>query len=374
MSPILLAVRDAIDEGLPNPRGQHLANLAIAFACLSFIFVCARLATRYFMQKFGSDDYLIIPALVLALAMAVTYNKEAANGFGLHTKQVNKHHKIEALKWFFVAQLLYKIATCLTKLSILAFYLRLFPTKSFKIATYIVGAVCVAYAFAAVCETIWSCNPIAKSWDKSLPGKCIPIGNVWYSTSVLSIATDMAIIILPIYQIRRLQLPMSQKVGLCLLFSLGLFVVACTIVRMATVGPAVSAKDTMYYQATSNSWTFLETNIGIICACLPVLKAPIIKFFPWLMRNKTTPSAYGYGGFSRDQYTKKDIIPSQNDSVVEGASKFRQKHGNLSDEEFILEELKPTEGGVRKTTEFNVTYEARSMKGGKGGNTKGIDG
>ncbi|PQE07758.1 integral membrane protein [Rutstroemia sp. NJR-2017a BVV2] len=125
--------------------------------------------------------------------MAVTYNKEAANGFGLHTK-----------------------------LSILAFYLRLFPTKSFKIATYIIGAVCIAYAFAAVCETIWSCNPIAKSWDKSLDGKCIPIGNVWYSTSVLSIVTDMAIIILPIYQIRRLQLPMSQKVGLCLLFSLGL--------------------------------------------------------------------------------------------------------------------------------------------------------
>jgi hypothetical protein len=71
MSPILLAVRDAIDEGLPNPRGQHLANLAIAFACLSFVFVCARLATRYFMQKFGPDDYLILPALVSRCSMTM---------------------------------------------------------------------------------------------------------------------------------------------------------------------------------------------------------------------------------------------------------------------------------------------------------------
>ncbi|PQE07757.1 integral membrane protein [Rutstroemia sp. NJR-2017a BVV2] len=134
----------------------------------------------------------------------------------------------------------------------------------------------------------------------------------------------------------------------------------------------------MYYQATSNSWTFLETNIGIICACLPVLKAPIIKFFPWLMRNKSSPSAYAYG-FSRDQYTKKDIIPSHNGSVMdcEREAQFRQskmgEHANASDEEFILEEMN-SEGGVRKTTEINVTYEAMSMKGGKGGKTKGIEG
>jgi hypothetical protein len=57
--------RDAIDDGLYNPRGQVLANLSIAFACLSFVFVSARLLTRYFIQKsLGLDDFLIVPALV----------------------------------------------------------------------------------------------------------------------------------------------------------------------------------------------------------------------------------------------------------------------------------------------------------------------
>jgi hypothetical protein len=109
-----------------------------------------------------------------------------------------------------------------------------------------------------------------------------------------------------------------------------------------------------------------------------VLKAPIIKFFPWLMRNKSTPSAYAYGGFSRDQYTKKDIIPSHNGSVIDREAQFRQskmgEHANASDEEFILEEMNSAGGGVRKTTEINVTYEATSVKGGKGGKTKGMDG
>jgi hypothetical protein len=57
--------RDIIDDGLYNPRGQMLANLSIAFACLSFLFVTVRLMTRYFIQKsLGLDDFLIVPALV----------------------------------------------------------------------------------------------------------------------------------------------------------------------------------------------------------------------------------------------------------------------------------------------------------------------
>lgn len=64
MSPALLP-RDAISEGLPNPRGKTLANLSIAFACLSFFFVSSRLLVRYFINKLtGPDDYLILVSLV----------------------------------------------------------------------------------------------------------------------------------------------------------------------------------------------------------------------------------------------------------------------------------------------------------------------
>ncbi|KAM0171796.1 hypothetical protein ACHAPC_010956 [Botrytis cinerea] len=266
---------------------------------------------------------------------------EAKNGFGLHTSQVSKEHKIEAfkvssnsslelpfpilpattntLKWFFAAQLLYKIASCFTKISICLFYLRIFPSKNFRIATFVTIGIVVVYSIAAVSATIWSCNPIEKSWNKALPGSCIQIGNV------------------------------------C--------VIACTVVRMATVGPAITATDTMYYQATSNSWTFLEVNVSIICASLPILKAPIVKFCPWLMRNKTTTSAYGVD-FSKDNYGTKNALPSHDgsarDSRIKGIT--GKKSTNVprdSDEEFILEEMGT---GVRKTTEFDVSYETRSVK------------
>lgn len=60
-----LFIRDGVESHITNPRGQHLANLSIIFACLSFTFVSCRLWTRYFINKsVGIDDYLIVPATV----------------------------------------------------------------------------------------------------------------------------------------------------------------------------------------------------------------------------------------------------------------------------------------------------------------------
>ncbi|ETR99789.1 hypothetical protein M419DRAFT_85523 [Trichoderma reesei RUT C-30] len=274
----LLSRRDAIDDGDPNPRGESLARLSIIFVCLAGFFVVLRLLTRHFHTKaFGADDALIVVALALSVCMTVAYNGEAGNGFGLHSDQINQEHKILAFKYFFAAQILYKVATCLTKSSLGMLYLRIFPGHKFRIAVITVVGVTVAYTFAAVLMTVFACKPIEKAWRKTLPGVCVNSISIWYSTSVLNIVTDILIIGLPVNEIRRLQLPLARKLLLCALFSLGVFVIACTVIRMITVSPQTTASDQTYYQAVSNSWTFVETNVGIMCACLPIVWVPITR-------------------------------------------------------------------------------------------------
>ncbi|EGR46952.1 uncharacterized protein TRIREDRAFT_122795 [Trichoderma reesei QM6a] len=258
----LLSRRDAIDDGDPNPRGESLARLSIIFVCLAGFFVVLRLLTRHFHTKaFGADDALIVVALALSVCMTVAYNGEAGNGFGLHSDQINQEHKILAFK------ILYKVATCLTKSSLGMLYLRIFPGHKFRIAVITVVGVTVAYTFAAVLMTVFACKPIEKAWRKTLPGVCVNSISIWYfprfvsvslltagskATSVLNIVTDILIIGLPVNEIRRLQLPLARKLLLCALFSLD-------------------------YQAVSNSWTFVETNVGIMCACLPIVWVPITR-------------------------------------------------------------------------------------------------
>ena len=122
--------------------------------------------------------------------MTVTYNGEAMNGFGLHQDQVSDQHKILAFKFFFAAQILYKVATCTTKVSLLLLYLRIFTHRTFRVCSWITMGVVVVYNIISILVsiffassglssyrmltilklTVFQCNPIAKSWNKKLPG------------------------------------------------------------------------------------------------------------------------------------------------------------------------------------------------------------
>lgn len=66
------------------------------------------------------------------------------------------------------------------------------------------------------------CSPIERAWKKTLPGHCIKIGILWYVNSVFTLVADVLLIVLPLNQIVRLKLPLSQKLGLVFVFSLGI--------------------------------------------------------------------------------------------------------------------------------------------------------
>jgi magnesium-transporting ATPase (P-type) len=84
------------------------------------------------------------------------------------------------MQWFFVAQILYKVTTCLTKMSMAMMYLRIFPNRKFRIAVIAVMGITIVYTIAAVLLTVFACNPIDKSWNKALPGTCVDSRRIWY--------------------------------------------------------------------------------------------------------------------------------------------------------------------------------------------------
>lgn len=87
-------------------------------------------------------------------------------------------------------------------------------------------ALVTAANIAFVLVTIWQCKPIAAFWDKSLlkiPGNhCFSSKAFWFSYSVINIILDFLILLLPIHEVLRLQLPTKEKIALCGVFSLGI--------------------------------------------------------------------------------------------------------------------------------------------------------
>jgi len=104
------------------------------------------------------------------------------------------------------------------------------------------------------------------------------------------------------------------------------------------------------HQATSNSWTFLEVNVAIICACLPDVRSLATRVFPCLgLKQSRNVSQYAAGGtFTGHEFDSNNVTSSQ-------ASQASQppKKDDASDEEFILHDMK----GVKKTTDVSVSYD-----------------
>lgn len=87
--------------------------------------------------------------------------------------------------------------------------------------SYVLMGFCVSYAVAFIAVFMTQCRPLAASWNPSL-GYCRPIQREEYASVSIGMALDLSIVALPLPTIWKLQMPLRRKIGVSLLFSLGL--------------------------------------------------------------------------------------------------------------------------------------------------------
>lgn len=141
----------------------------------------------------------------------------------------------------------------------------------------------VLYATASIVATIFQCSPVRLAFDKSITdGHCIDNAKFWYANAAFSIATDLIILLLPMWLVHKLQIPLAQKMALIIVFALGSFVVATSCLRVTTINIIATTSDKTY-DISSTMWTVIEMNVSIVCACLPMVRPLIVKVFPKIM-------------------------------------------------------------------------------------------
>lgn len=123
---------------------------------------------------------------------------------------------------FYSSIVLYNVAMCLVKISILLQYRRIFASTLMQWIT--AGGVAFVGAWTVmICFLLTLiCMPVAAFWDDSIEGKCLDSLSVWYVMASFNLISDIALFVLPLPVIRRLQLPKRQKWTLIIVFGLGL--------------------------------------------------------------------------------------------------------------------------------------------------------
>ncbi|CAG8980596.1 hypothetical protein HYALB_00013746 [Hymenoscyphus albidus] len=271
-----------------SPNGSNARQVqipAVVFLVLCPLIVAIRFwgHTRGSVNHLGIDDWTILGSLAFAIVVSALMLASCDYGFGKHIATLSPTEKKMTLKLFYVAQAFYKLNINLTKCSILLLYLRIFVQRPFRILCWILLAIVPTYGIASTSASIWQCNPIPRAWDKTIQGSCINITASWFANAGFSIVTDIIILALPMPLVYSLKLEKPHKVALALVFALGGFVVVTSVLRSTTLHFSSTSMDTTY-DIASSIWTIIESNIGIICACLPICKIPfrgiITAIFP----------------------------------------------------------------------------------------------
>lgn len=120
-----------------------------------------------------------------------------------------------ALAW------VYHISVTLSKLCILSLYLRIFYTKPYRIACYVLGAIMIGSCIGGIIAAMLICRPMARFWDPSIPGECYDIRNFLLWVGFPNLVTDVILLVLPLPLIWNLQVSKQQKISLLITFLAG---------------------------------------------------------------------------------------------------------------------------------------------------------
>ncbi|PVH98966.1 hypothetical protein DM02DRAFT_595228 [Periconia macrospinosa] len=275
------------------PSIQHVVLIVNSILPLvSLLFVALRLyTTGFILRSVGVDDYMIALAWVSSQSFCICITRY---GLGHHLWDVPfSTFNPNFLKFAVICLVFYGISIMLAKVSILVLFLRYLPQR-YKRAIHAIIASVVMYSLISSFHWVFDCQPLEKFWDLNISrGSCIDWSKFHIFSGVMNTTTDIIILLLPIFMLRKVQLYKWERVGLILAMMTGGFVLIISIIRLKTTVDMAPNRDITWEYVHNGIWWMIEMHIAIVCACLPVGRAFLRKHFPYLVGYTFDTSGHG---------------------------------------------------------------------------------
>lgn len=189
--------------------------------------VVGRIIFKQFVAKMGlsmDDWFILLTAIVGAPNRAIVVHGTGANGLGRDIWTLPFDMITRFGKFFYIMEILYFAELALLKVSILFFYLRIFPDTRIRRVLWVTQTLNVLVGVAFVIAASVPCTPISyfwTKWDGEGQGKCININALAWANAIISIVLDIWMIAIPLSQLPKIKLHWKRKVGIALMFFVG---------------------------------------------------------------------------------------------------------------------------------------------------------
>ncbi|KAM0318829.1 hypothetical protein ACHAPQ_010549 [Fusarium lateritium] len=311
---------------MESRQNQLWAVLFITFAAATIITALRFLSRRLKRITLSWDDYFALCGYAISVGWVIIIPYWVNHGLGLHidylinpkgVKMSEDEYMakmgpllLESKLLLFIAELMYAFALFFAKVSILSLYWRMFRVTGIRVPIQILFVCSGIWITFRIFMGIWHCVPAERFWDSSVEGYCaIEDKKFFFGTTLVHAAIDIAILILPMWQIGRLQLPILQKAGIMVMFTFGFFICAAAIrVIVAARVFDDTSPDLTWNICDIVIWATVEVNLINVSASLPTIRPACTYIFTCTHpRTRTGASSGSYpNNYSRSQ-TKQSI-------------------------------------------------------------------
>ncbi|KAH6616245.1 hypothetical protein C7974DRAFT_441811 [Boeremia exigua] len=262
-----------------NPQRQlqtQVYTVIVVENLLALAFLLQRMYTRiHLMKLFQIEDGAVLGAWIFSIGtQAVLLVGWLRGVMGVHAWEISLDDYGLYSRLILAAPLIYALCTACAKSALCLFYGRLSPSVVFQIAVKATLVLIIGAYTGIFFSLLFACRPIAASWDPLLApiAQCVNVGAIYISTAVIGIATDIILLGLPIPMIWKLQMPLKQKIGLTGMFIIGSITIVTSIIRLIVLLPSLTSVDQTWLIGEGTLWIFIESNLLVICCCLPTLR------------------------------------------------------------------------------------------------------
>ncbi|PHH52846.1 hypothetical protein CFIMG_002317RA [Ceratocystis fimbriata CBS 114723] len=318
---------------VPRDKRRTYDTVSITLGIITGIVVAVRISFKLFVihDQLNLSDIFILATMGSGIPSTV-----------MNTTGLTKHGLARDIwtvpfdditlfgRYYYVMEVLYFTHVTLLKLSILFFYLRIFPAPAVRRLLWATVAVVAAFGLAFVIAAIFQCSPISYFWTKwsgETTGSCVSINHLAWANAAGSILLDLCMLAIPLSQLRHLKLHWKKKLGVGLMFCTGTFVTVMSVVRLHSLIKFANSHNTTWDQWEAALWSTIEINIGIICACMPSIRVVLVRLFPRVF--DSTFHDHGKGSYyASDQYKRSMPQDSAVSGGLNGTGTLNNVHGN----------------------------------------------
>ncbi|KAH7157929.1 hypothetical protein B0J13DRAFT_650714 [Dactylonectria estremocensis] len=333
---------------IPVPSRQVTFKIHAIVACvLAEVCVGLRIFAKLkLMGQLKLEDYFIMVAGVATIPYLYLHCTLADLGFGLNIWDIQPFDNLyQLLKLFWIDQMMYSLLLYSTKLSLLFFLYGIFPSRSFRRTAIALGGFVAVSGVTTLITTGLQCMPASHNWtgwDGEHAGHCNDLNSQTYAFGAINMFCDICILIMPLHELYNLQVRGRQKLQLFVMFSLGIIVTVFSVIRLPFLVNLGKTSNPTWEYVEVTIWSIWETELGMVCACLPAIRHLLKNVWPEAMRTiatmmssgRTKDTGYSQSGSHQDRSKtdnkKKDYYELDERSLIANGAKGAANASNTN--------------------------------------------